>query len=297
MELIQELISKIIKLNPLQENFLSHCFDNLTEAELSEFEVLLHYYLNSGYTLVQLAQAYNLIVEDTLSEQIYFKRNKRYRYSSFKEVENSVYLSKDYMSKYMIGLALTQYFWPNHTLLRRFFEKTIPKSHVGTYLEVGSGHGHQILFTLKNTKYSDITVVDISPTSLELTRGVLSHFGITDNQYKSELNDFLKYNNHEQFDVIVMGEVLEHVEKPDEFLKKIKELTHSNSYIYVSTCINAPAVDHIYLFESVEQLKDMIVQSGLIIKDQCLIPYIGKSIEECLEKKLAINIGYVLSNE
>jgi hypothetical protein len=148
---------------------------------------------------------------------------------------------------------------------------------------------------MKLSSYDFFEGIDISPTSVEMTNsilesglhGIFSNYGI----YES---DFLEHRLSEKYDAIVMGEVLEHVENPEAFLQKIYDISHSDSYIYITTCINAPAIDHIYLFEDFEQLERLVDNSGLYIEDRLLVPYSGMTIEESEKEKLPINIAMIL---
>ena len=58
--------------------------------------------------------------------------------------------------------------------------------------------------------------------------------------------------------------------------------------------MNAPAVDHISLFRSGKEVEDIIMSSGLKIAESCYVPYVGKTLEECEELALPVNVGYVL---
>ena len=91
-----------------------------------------------------------------------------------------------------------------------------------------------------------------------------------------------------------MGEVLEQVEVPQRFLQKITELSHQGTHIYVSTCINAPEIDHISLFSTVEQLRDMIAFAGLEIGDELVLPHSGVSLDEARRTRLPINVAFIL---
>ena len=79
-----------------------------------------------------------------------------------------------------------------------------------------------------------------------------------------------------------------------ESLEKIGALAGRHSFIYITTCINAPAIDHIYLFDSLESLEDMIASAGLAISDRLVVPYEGMSLEESLERRMPINVAYML---
>jgi hypothetical protein len=91
-----------------------------------------------------------------------------------------------------------------------------------------------------------------------------------------------------------MGEVLEHVEDPGRFLSTIARLSGPATHIFVTTCMNAPAVDHISLFRTGKEVEDIINSSGLNIVDVCYVPYVGKTLAECEKRNLAVNVGYVL---
>jgi hypothetical protein len=92
-----------------------------------------------------------------------------------------------------------------------------------------------------------------------------------------------------------MGEVLEHVERPELFLRRIAELAKDDAYVFITTCVNAPAVDHIFLWRTTDELEDMIIRSGLRIVQPLRLPYQGKTLEESREQSLPINVAYVLA--
>jgi 2-polyprenyl-3-methyl-5-hydroxy-6-metoxy-1,4-benzoquinol methylase len=210
-------------------------------------------------------------------------------------VESLVYRNDEYMTMYMYGLAITAFLWVNHTQMKRFFNEGLPKRQSGKYLEIGPGHGFHMMEAMQASQYTSFLGVDISPASVELTRSILgsNYFGDLKN-YEIQECDFLVWNTTEKFDAVVMGEVLEHVEKPQAFLNKIADVTHKNSHIHITTCINSPAIDHIYLFENAKQVVDMVESSGLYVKQQLIVPYQSTTLEQSEKDKLPINIALIL---
>jgi cyclopropane fatty-acyl-phospholipid synthase-like methyltransferase len=200
------------------------------------------------------------------------------------------------MDRYMYGLAITNFLWPNHVQMARFMRETLPKGRNGRYLEVGPGHGFLLLSALEVGAFDDVLGVDLSAASVEQTRTIIDHF-YPDAPARVELRDFLEATDLEpsSFDAVVMGEVLEHVEQPEVFLRRIAELAKDDAYIFITTCINAPAVDHIYLWRTTDELEEMITSSGLTITEPLRLPYEGKSLEESREENLPINVAYVLA--
>src|SRR5262249_47078852 len=161
-------------------------------------------------------------------EQIYFKRHKKYRYSTFKEVADQVYYDDEYMKKYMYGLALTYFLWPNHVALQEFFVRSFPRGQRGNYLEIGLGHGYYLRRAAELRNSARTNGVHVSPASVELSKDIIQYHGVsTDADIQIQQADFPQYMPHrDAFSRIVMGEVLEHVEDPAAFLRKIRELSN-----------------------------------------------------------------------
>lgn len=292
---IDKLVSFVVQLNKLQNKFLEYSIHLLSERDLEILDDYLKYCLGNGLSFEFLAEAYDLFSKDTLKEQVFFTKHKRYRYSTYKEIASYVYQNKEYMSKYMYGLALTSFLWPNHLQVFKFFRNKLPKDLKGNYLDIGPGHGLFMMEAMRLSSYINFWGIDINPTSVEITQKILSsgYFG----QFKNFTiihDDFLTWNTNEKFDAIVMGDVLEHVENPRDFLSKVRNLSTLSSYIYLTTAINSPVIDHIFLFESKEDLINLIESCYFRIQDMLVVPYTGKTIEESETNKLPVKIALVL---
>ena len=296
---LKSLIDEIVALNIMQKAFIQSCLESLTAEEIEHLNNYIDFLITKENLSVSfIAACYDLIVKDTLREQIYFLRHKRYRYSSYAEVAGSVYLNDDYMTKYMYGLAITSFLWPQHCQMKRWFSDRIPKDRKGKYLEIGPGHGYYFMDAQKKTSFESFTGVDISPTSIRLTKSILESgfFGKFSN-YELKLIDFLAVDLQEKYDAVVMGEVLEHVENPVAFIKKINECSAGDAFIYITTVINAPAIDHIALFKNVEDLDTCVKDGGLKLKEYFLTASNNKlSVEENLKQLLPVNIAMVLQH-
>ncbi len=293
---IENLISEIQLKAPMHKKFLAQSLLKIKDEEIKYFELYLNFCEKSGLSISYLADCYLTILEDTITEQIYFNKHKKYRYDSFEAVAGHVYFDDDYMSRYMHGLAISGYFWINHLEIYRFFERTLPTNNEGRFLEIGPGHGNYMLRALQNCKYKSFTGVDISKTSIKMTDEILSHFmPEAQNKYDLKCMDFLDAElPYPVYDAIIMGEVLEHVERPDVFLKRINQISSKDTYVFITTCINAPAIDHIYLYGKVNDVEDQMKNCGFDIVESIILPYENKTIKECEEQLLSINVAYVL---
>ncbi|MFT5755360.1 MAG: 2-polyprenyl-3-methyl-5-hydroxy-6-metoxy-1,4-benzoquinol methylase [Alteromonadaceae bacterium] len=301
MNLLKKLQEEIIKLNPLQASFIKKNLNELTKAELNSFNTYISYCMEIGADIIFLAESYDLIVKDTFKEQVYFKRNKRYRFSKYDEVADSVYNSDEYMKKYMFGLAISAFLWPNHRVMHQYFLAILndtPSNKEAEYLEIGPGHGFYFMQSMKNTNFSHYTGVDISPTSVELTKSIISsaHFGSYSNYNIIESN-FLSWTSEKKFDFIVMAEVLEHVEQPLLFLEKSHEILTNSGTAFITTCINAPAIDHIYLYDSVKHLSSQVSKAGFKIISELVVPYVELSLEETMKQMLPVNIAMYITKK
>ena len=146
-----------------------------------------------------------------------------------------------------------------------FFIKNISnfKGNVNNYLEVGCGHGLFLLEAIKKfKKTTNFEIVDISKTSIEISKSIINFLVKEKLKINYLLSDIFKVNLKKKFEFITLGEVLEHVDKPHELLKKIHGLIAENGEIFLSTCVDCPSIDHVFHFKSVKEIDDMIVSSG-----------------------------------
>jgi SAM-dependent methyltransferase len=296
-ELVAALVESIGSGNPMHARSLLGALADLTVEERHELEDYVTFCVRDGWGIERLADAYRVITEDTLREQIHFRRTGRYRHSTFDEVSEGVYFDPEYMSKYMYGLALTLFLWPNHLQIVRFFRRMLPKGRAGRYLEIGPGHGAFFRYAARHGNFASCLGVDISPTSLGMTRRLLnSDSSIPRPCWQLLHADFLEVANlMGTYAAIVMGEVLEHVERPLLFLQRIRALAEDDAFIFITTAVNAPAVDHIYLFRSVDEVRELAEEAGLRVVDQLATPYSGCSMEETIQQRLPINVAMVLA--
>ncbi len=296
---IQRLVKLILAGNPSHTPFLQESIATIDETSRQELGNYLRYCQQRGFDLSYMAECYNTVVQDIFVEQIHFMRHKRYRHFSYADVAAAVYEDPQYMAKYIYGLSLTLFLWSIHRQLKRFFEETLPKDERGEYLEIGPGHGWYLMTALTKTAYTRFLGVDVSQKSIEICANILESgcFGQFTN-YTLRCADFVTADfEGRKFDALVMGEVLEHVEVPVAFLRRVKEITRPQSHIFISTCMNAPAIDHISLFSSLDHLESVIDSAGLRIARRCLLPYPGLTVEETAAKRMPMNIGATLAHQ
>ena len=138
-----------------------------------------------------------------------------------------------------------------------------------------------------------MTAIDISPISLEVSKSIIEYFYPNKN-IKFINEDMLKLDLDSNCDFIVMGEVIEHVETPELLLKKISKLLSQNGKAFLSTCVNCPAIDHVYHFHTVEEIREMFGKCGLEIISEKVLPVEDLPMCEIEHKKITINYSAIV---
>ena len=280
--------------NPLQKKRMEAFFAT-RGPEYWAFAEELSTILNKGFLKTDRARAdaaksYNKMCMDFLSAQIQFRKTGKYSIDDSAIALDEVYNDLEVMRYYMVGLLISYMFWPNHYELFRFFLDRLPKGDVKNYLEVGVGHG---LFTSTMlTTFNDVigTVVDISETSIRTAGDVLQAFNADQSRLKFVHGDYLKTDLGAQtFDYIIMGEVLEHVNDAPNFMNRTKQLLAPKGEVYLSTCANCPALDHVYHFHSAQEIRDLITHAGFKIVSDLALPAENIPEERWAEELITIN--------
>ena len=266
--IINNLAERLEKINSLQgkklRRHLSLCdtiFFDRSEFFFSRYANLLNF-LKKDWDYAM--DCYIKLVADMTFYRLEFLRTKEYANKSFKDVQQRVYETPEVMEYHMHGLALAQFFWIDQYERFRFFSDNLSKYSPQNYLEVGPGHGLYLLEAARQLKNScSLHGVDISPTSILMTKQVVNNEAISFSHL-----DILQSNNVVTYDFITAGEVIEHLEEPRTFLIKIKDALSENGVLYLTTPVNAPMIDHIYLFNDVEEIRNLISACGLEIIEE-----------------------------
>lgn len=295
-DIIVSFLAKLSKINPHQAKYAKRSLEMLDNNETELLSRYISFY-DSILTGVDGSYAcYDFLCKEMLREEIIFKKNKaeKYRLSSQNEANAIVYSNDDYMKNYMIGLGISTFLWVNHLMISRYFKENLPKEMVGNYLEVGTGHGQSFSDAIRICKFDKYIGYDISEFSLMLTDETVKFMCPGMVNYKLVLGDFTSANVNGRFDAIICGEVLEHIEDPLLLLKKFCSLANNGAFIYITTAINSPAVDHIHLFRNLDEVLSLFYESGLEVESKLVLPQSGASMEEAIDQKLTLNVAFVL---
>jgi len=291
-----EVLNIIYQKLPMQEKKINLLFKEFPQMELDLEEFLSNY--------KKFMELENISIEDIANayldmlEQVFFCR-KEFIYTGKYYIENqniafeNIYNNEKVMTNYMLALALSQFLWKHHYQIFNYYKSIVQNfTNSSNILEVGSGHGLFLLEILKqNENLNDIDVVDISKSSIRMTQNILKTMK---SDYLSKISfynyDINLYNTDKKYDFITMGEVLEHVNDPLSILKSLFILLNHDGELFITTCANCPAIDHVYLFNNIEEVRSLIKQAGFRIKSELIAPSTNKS-EKYLEKN-KVDISY-----
>lgn len=230
---------------------------------------------------------------DFLRLQVELEESGNYRNQTFEQVANDVYLDTKLMRDvYMKGLLLTEAFWVNHTKIFSFFIREFCSYNdvTGTVMEVPVGTGIFISeFCLQNPAWEAIAF-DLSDGAVEFSKELMLARGMT--PIPIHVQNVFELSEEKQFDRIICGELLEHLEDPVSLLKKMRKLLKPEGKMMFTTAIWAAAIDHIYLFRSSEEVREMIRPHFNIEKELVLNVFDNKGPED---KNTPINYACILS--
>jgi len=263
---------------------LAACSERAKRHAAATAELITH--IAAG-DLDRLAAGYRWMCDMILEEELFFRRENRYRLTSFAEAERDVYGQPSIMARYMDGLLLSQAIWSNHIKALDFFiENFLPRRPPGgQHLEIGPGHGLLLCFAARNGER--VEGWDVSEGSLAHTSACAERLGIAGQLQLVRRNIFESPDG--AFDSLVLSEVLEHLEAPDAALAIVHGLLKPGGIAFINVPVNAPTIDHISLFRAPEEIFERVRQAGLEIVETLAAPAAGYSEERA--RKLAASMS------
>jgi 2-polyprenyl-3-methyl-5-hydroxy-6-metoxy-1,4-benzoquinol methylase len=291
-----KIVDAVIAKSPFQKKKLYRYLSEMNQeffVHAEEFAIDYGKYLTSqGIAIDYAVNSYLDMCKSMLKCQIEFMKTGRYSSNDHNQAFVEVYSNLDFMKSYMIALALSQFLWGTHYRIYSDFERSIIKNtnNIGSYLEIGPGHGLYLRKAIQYLKKDTVIhAVDISPVSIGITKSIISYFYPNISNVTFWTGDLLAYDASLRFDFITMGEVLEHVNDPHRLLAKLMTLLSDFGQAFLTTSINSPAVDHVYHFKSVADVREMICNSGLEIISELVLPVENLPMEEIIERRITIN--------
>lgn len=238
---------------------------------------------NAGEIDASLLRGLDFHTTEFLRRQAPFLQTGQFQATDSEAVHRDVYLDEEIMLQYLDGLLMTYVAWPNQYRILRFYtDKFLTMEPRGAVLEVGPGHGYLSLLQLLACPDAMLTAYDVSPHSVDYCRRILVSGGVEPGRFRIKCEDFMDVEPLPSGTIrrVILAEVLEHVESPGRVLRKAVDCAAAGSIVFVTTCINIEAVDHIYLFTSTDEIRDLLRDCRLSVEHELVLPLnIGRSGE------------------
>jgi 2-polyprenyl-3-methyl-5-hydroxy-6-metoxy-1,4-benzoquinol methylase len=95
-----------------------------------------------------------------------------------------------------------------------------------------------------------------------------------------------------QWPFLVNVEVLEHLQDPVQFLESLRTMLAPGGYGFITAAINAAERDHIYLYESPEEVQQHLEQAGFLVLEQ----QVDKAYEARDRLPAPGNVAFLVTN-
>ncbi len=245
----------------------------------------------------RFAADYRWTCDRLRDEELFFHREGRYRLGSFSEAWREVYSDHQYMARYVNGLLLSQFLWYNHAAtFEMFLNRVIAvASEDFDYLEVGPGHGLMVYFAAQAFRARTLEAWDVSEVSLRDTASALDQLAIKRPVALRQIDILNAGEPERRFDLIVISEVLEHLEDPGAALSFLRLALRPCGRIFVNVPLNSPSPDHIFLLESPEQARGLAEAAGFRIETMELFATQGARIDRALANRVSVSVGMILT--
>jgi len=291
---LADMVARQVAAFPDHREYLEKRFADAASATLQFADDISRKVMGiAGADITRFVEDYRWLCDMVLQEEIHFRRTGRYRLSTFEEADAQVYSNREFMTRYMNGLLASQLWWSNHTEMLHYFRDAFVAGNPQNFshLEIGPGHGLFLYLAASSPKCGSATGWDISDASLANTREALSSMKLDRAVDLRKVNLFDAPS--EQFNSIAFSEVLEHLEVPQDALAILHRLLSKDGRIFINAPINSPAPDHLFLFETPEQMVDMILDAGFVVESTRFAPCTGATLERARKRKLSISAGVI----
>lgn len=285
--------------SPMQKKRIDSFIDTLDDfywQTAESFSINLAKYLEKENIGVEyVVDAYLEMCGKMLTEQIKFARTGNYSCKSWTDANENIYGNDGVMKAYMHGLLLSQFLWKNHYHILRFYlQRALGAENVSRCVEIGVGHGLLISLAAQKFPRSFFKAVDTSPESIEMSKKIISCFAGNETNVEFTTRDILEFSSGEKYDLAIMGEVIEHLDDPRPALAAVRNLVADEGRLFLTTCANCPAIDHVYNFKSVEEIAEMLEASGFKIIEDIALPVEDVPREKWVQTKVGVNYAAIL---
>lgn len=290
------IVDSVLRVWPEHEAYLRKSFQARTPEMLRATEAAASAIVRlTEAGLDQVSADYRWTCDRLRDEELFFHREGRYRLSTFEAAMAEVYSDHAYMARYVNGLLLTQVLWYNHVATFEMFLHRVlgAATEPFDYLEVGPGHGLAVYFAAASPLSRSLEAWDVSAVSLRETQAALEKMGVAKPVALTEVDILSAKAPARKYNLIVISEVLEHLERPDRALEFLRSALTEDGRIFINVPLNSPSPDHIYLLSTPDDVRALVEGAGLAIESTELYATQAKRLEFAVENRITISAGVI----
>lgn len=293
---IGRLVDAVVDVWPDHGAYLEKSFGARTDSLLDTSDKMAAAVLELAADDVRgTAEDYRWLCDRIREEELNFARTDAYRFSTFEETNAHVYSDDDFMKRYMNGLLFSHVLWFMHASSLHFFAQRLAArvKAGGKVLEVGSGHGLLLFLCLRDLKMREAVAWDLSPVSLEHTKAALARLG-AEGRARFAVQDMHQAEaTGEQFDLVILSHLLEHLDDPIPALSTVKKLLTKDGVLFVNVPLNAPMPDHLQLLRDPSEAEKMLVDGGFRVLEIASHTTQAMPLGKALKRKAAVTCSII----
>lgn len=151
---------------------------------------------------------------------------------------------------------------------------------VKNVLDIGCGDGRIITWLVSNYRNIESAVgIDFVSARIEIAKNRVTNLGLQ-NIIKFvciDIRSYFPYLSNNQYDLIIITEVLEHFEDPyKSIILPAKQILSENGYIVATVALHSPFSQRIQVFNNLDDIKKKLNPVGVEIDDNHLYIFWNK---------------------
>ena len=263
--------TSMARIAPFMSNTVAKMRGVFGESWEARFEETLSKMFADEKTMENAIKGYVRFALEATKLQKRFEKDGEYIPKTYDDVAQDVYHNEEYMHNlYLPGNLLSHYLWPHHyRQLMYFHDVFVPRmlaSGDRSFVDVGVGTGfysRQLLCAAGDAKGK---AYDISQHAWNYATMQMKAFNLLD-RWQCELRNVLSAEIRQDWPFLLSVEVLEHLEDPVAFLKRLRAMLRKGGSGFITAAITAPNADHIYLYNEPQDIIVQLEEAGFGLVD------------------------------
>lgn len=207
--------------------------------------------------------------------QVEFERAGRYRAARCAEV--AAIDHEQYNLALLLSFICTSHRFDILENLVRFLR--MPCSAPREVLSIGYGTGYELKLVFQEMQGSRPLAFDNSPDSHQYASDLLGFFGYPADGLRQECfpldpASLVGTPHRERFVKVILCELLEHLDDPALALRAMRAVLRRDGLLFCTMAVNLAQEDHVYLYRSVDEARDQVMECGFEIVEEILAPVV-----------------------